>query len=535
MRATADPGAVATNAVAVVSAVLLTTAAPQSDVVAACAHNPELLPAADPATVAPDAVALISAQPAVTPTLERDVVAASPHNGEPLPTTDPATVADNAVSLISAILAGTATLESDDVAWAKWVEATVTTATAAATGTVDTDGGDLVVPCALLGHLVVHKTAQLFRATDCQATATEVSVLVDGNSPATGDHDGRQVVVLDVVPSHPVSAPGEAPLVATEVAVLVECRATTVVAATALLDAGEPAGLALLVAHAANVTDPAHVAGLAVTVAHATTVAQPASAAVAVLHAAPVAQPAGTAALVLHALAPPEVASLALLVTHALAVLQPAGLALLVTHAMPVLDPAGTALLVAHATAMTEPAGTAVTVAHAPAVAEVAMAATAVLHAATVTPAPALTDCVPPQLGVCLLGPDTMRLCPLEQDFHPPLVSHGCVAVAEPCPCTAPALKSIQRTALHRPFPVVTGGHPDLLAPLKDFPLATTLNLHHGGGIGSEDLGGEFLGGILRLGNGGRKCGNNEKNSNSLHNSLDVLLKMSKQRVMAPC
>jgi len=123
----------------VVSAVLVFAAAPQSDLVAACPHNPELLPAADPAAVALDAVALIRAHPAVTPTLQSDVVAAGPDNCEPLPATNPATVADNAVPFICTILARTATLQSDNVAWCQMADAATTTATTTTAKAVDTD------------------------------------------------------------------------------------------------------------------------------------------------------------------------------------------------------------------------------------------------------------------------------------------------------------------------------------------------------------------------------------------------------------
>jgi len=479
-------------------------------------------------------------------------VATSPHDGEPFPATDPATVANNAVALICAVLAATATLQGDNVAWGKVVVPTAGTATTLATSTaVNSDGRDLVVPCAMPVHLVAHQAADLLGPNDCHLSALVVSVLVDSHDPATRNDDGRKVIVLDANPAHPVGAPGERLLVPTEVAVLVEGRVTAVRVALPPLDAAEPLGFAATVTHAAKVPDAADVAGLAVTVAHAATVTQPAGTALLVLHAATVTQPAATAALVLHALAPADVAGTALLVPHAFTVLQPASAALLVTHAMPVPDPTGAALLVAHAATVLEPAGlaalvahaatvakvagtallvahattvpvvpgAATLVAHAPAVAEVATTAVAVLHAAAVTPAPALADRGPPQTLVRAFGLDTMRLCPLEEDFHLPLVGPVGVAVAETGPGTAPALEGVECTALHRPFAVVAGRHPNSFALLEDATLRAALH-EHGGRVGSEHLGGEFLSGILRFWDGRSDRSDNEKNSNSLH-SLD--------------
>merc|ERR1712225_55981 len=176
------------------------------------------------------------------------------------------------------------------------------------------------------------------------------------------------------------------------------------------------------------------------------------------------------------------------------------------------LQPAGTALLVAHAAAVAKVAGTAVLVAHATAVAEVATTAVAVLHAATVLASPALADGGPPQPCVCFPGFDAMWLGPLVQDFHAPPVGPGAVAVAESGPCTATALESVERTALHWPFFVVTGRHPDLLALGEDAVRTTVaaLALHggldHRGGIGRESLRGEFLGGLDRFWDSRSEC-----------------------------
>merc|ERR1712096_536444 len=349
-------------------------------------------------------------------------------------------------------------------------------------------------------HLVAHQAADLLGPNDCHLSALVVSVLVDSHDPATRNDDGRKVIVLDANPAHPVGAPGERLLVPTEVAVLVEGRVTAVRVALPPLDAAEPLGFAATVTHAAKVPDAADVAGLAVTVAHAATVPDPTGA--------------------------------ALLVAHAATVLEPAGLAALVAHAATVAKVAGTALLVAHATTVPVVPGAATLVAHAPAVAEVATTAVAVLHAAAVTPAPALADRGPPQTLVRAFGLDTMRLCPLEENFHLPLVGPVGVAVAETGPGTAPALEGVECTALHRPFAVVAGRHPNPLALLEDATLRAALH-EHGGRVGSEHLWGEFLSGILRFWDGRSDRSDNEKNSNSLH-SLDYLLKMSPRKREAP-
>lgn len=117
------------------------------------------------------------------------MVVTNPHDGEPLPAADPATVADNAVALICAVLAATATLQGHDVAWLKMAKMTEVTTTTTLASAVDTDGRDLVVPCATLVHLVAHKAADLLWPTDGHPRTPVVSVLVDSHDPATRDND----------------------------------------------------------------------------------------------------------------------------------------------------------------------------------------------------------------------------------------------------------------------------------------------------------------------------------------------------------